>query len=103
MDPVSPEGMPNLTERLNQLIEVGPYRSNAELVQALRQVGADITPAYISILRSGKQTNPSARVLHALSLAFDVDPGFWFDAEVVTSELERLMRVDLAARRDERR
>lgn len=102
MDPVSSDGLPSFTERLNQLIEVSPFRSNVELVQALQRVDLEVTPAYISMLRSGRITNPSARHVHGLSLAFGVDPRVWFDARVATIEIERLLRVDLAGPDDQK-
>lgn len=47
------------------------------LAAKLAAVHCQVTPQYLSALRSGKKSNPSFKLLHALGAVFDVHPA-WF-------------------------
>ncbi|WP_091456430.1 helix-turn-helix domain-containing protein [Actinokineospora iranica] len=50
---------------------------NVALAAALAEVNCQVTPQYLSALRSGKKDNPSYALVHALGRVLDVHPA-WF-------------------------
>ncbi|MBM7814643.1 hypothetical protein [Saccharothrix algeriensis] len=51
--------------------------STADLTAALAEAGHQVTPQYLSALRSGKKDNPNYKLLHALGQVLGVHPA-WF-------------------------
>jgi transcriptional regulator with XRE-family HTH domain len=87
--------------RLNRLFESvyppgrGPHTS-AEVIAALRAEGITMSAPYLSQLRSGNRTNPSAATITALANFFRIKPAFFTDDnyyEQLDSELAWLAGV----------
>ncbi|WP_237522665.1 helix-turn-helix domain-containing protein [Streptomyces sp. SID1328] len=83
-------------ERLFEIVhppERGPF-TNEEVAQQLEQRhGQKISSVYLWKLRTGRNDNPTKRVLEALSKFFGVPASYFFDDEEaaeVTRELEQL-------------
>jgi transcriptional regulator with XRE-family HTH domain len=72
--------------RLNRLFETvyppgrGPHVS-AEVIAALQSEGVIMSAPYLSQLRSGNRTNPSAATMAALANFFRIKPDFFTDDE----------------------
>lgn len=108
IDPLTDTGLPYLAERLNRIIDLyrwlddsGTYvgfRSNQQLADSLTGSGEPTSRAHVSLLRAGKQTNPSARLVSALSQVFGVTPAYWFDESVAAEVLEGMLADDLRSR-----
>ena len=70
--------------RLNRLFDTvyppgrGPHTS-AEVVAALRSEGVTMSAPYLSQLRSGNRTNPSAATMAALANFFRISPAYFVD------------------------
>jgi len=70
--------------RLNSLIDTvypparGPHTS-AEVIVALKLEGVTMSAPYLSQLRSGNRTNPSASTMTALANFFRIKPEFFTD------------------------
>lgn len=102
-------GVPGLAGRLNHLFantsQPGGHGSwtNEQVSGALHEMGAGISGAYLSQLRNGKKTNPSARHLAAVAALFGVPVAYFFDAptaEQLDEDLPVLTAVrDPAVRR----
>ena len=112
IDPLTEHGLPYLAERLNQLIEhhrwideagalVG-FRSNQQLADAVTHAGEPMSRAHVSMLRAGKQDNPSGRLLSALSQVFGVPPAYWFEAAVAGQVLESMLSYNRTVTRPTR-
>lgn len=77
--------IPELAERMEMLFRQHPdpdgeIRSNYYVSHELRRrFGVVVSPQYISYLRSGRRTNPSAALLHAIASIFDVPITYFFD------------------------
>lgn len=102
-------GVPGLADRLNRLFASvsrpggrGLW-TNEKASSALHGMGAGMSGAYLSQLRNGKKTNPSARHLAAVAELFGVPMAYFFDmgaAEQVDADLPLLTAVrDPAVRR----
>lgn len=102
-------GVPGLADRLNRLFASvsrpggrGLW-TNEKASVALHGMGAGMSGAYLSQLRNGKKTNPSARHLAAVAELFGVPMAYFFDmgaAEQVDADLPLLTAVrDPAVRR----
>src|SRR5664279_255373 len=102
-------GVPGLADRLNRLFASvsrpggrGLW-TNEKASAALHGMGAGMSGAYLSQLRNGKKTNPSARHLAAVAELFGVPMAYFFDmgaAEQVDADLPLLTAVrDPAVRR----
>ncbi|MDV8009822.1 MULTISPECIES: transcriptional regulator [Rhodococcus] len=66
--------------RLNALFDSHrPRLTNAQACEALRRQGYPISLPYLSQLRSGVRRAPSAQVIHALAVLFDVPPDYFYD------------------------
>lgn len=91
LDTLGPRGLPDFTLRLNQVIDRHSwidddgsrrrFENNRQIADAITKAGEPISRAYVSMLRAGQQSNPSARLISALCAVFDVPPAFWFDRE----------------------
>jgi len=90
--------------RLNRLFDTvyppgrGPHTS-AEVIAALKAEGITMSAPYLSQLRSGNRTNPSAATMAALANFFRIKPAYFTDDEYyekLDKELTWLatMRVD---------
>ena len=90
--------------RLNRLFDTvyppgrGPHTS-AEVIAALKAEGVTMSAPYLSQLRSGNRTNPSAATMAALANFFRIKPAYFTDDdyyEKLDEELAWLatMRVD---------
>jgi transcriptional regulator with XRE-family HTH domain len=72
--------------RLNRLFDTvyppgrGPHTS-AEVIAALKSEGITMSAPYLSQLRSGNRTNPSAATMAALANFFRIKPAYFTDDE----------------------
>ena len=72
--------------RLNRLFDTvyppgrGPHTS-AEVIAALKAEGVTMSAPYLSQLRSGNRTNPSAATMAALANFFRIKPAYFTDDE----------------------
>lgn len=72
--------------RLNRLFDTvyppgrGPHTS-AEVIAALKSEGITMSAPYLSQLRSGNRTNPSAATMAALANFFRIQPEYFTDDE----------------------
>jgi transcriptional regulator with XRE-family HTH domain len=72
--------------RLNRLFDTvyppgrGPHTS-AEVIAALKAEGITMSAPYLSQLRSGNRTNPSAATMAALANFFRIKPAYFTDNE----------------------
>src|ERR1700678_3760217 len=72
--------------RLNRLFDTvyppgrGPHTS-AEVISALKGEGITMSAPYLSQLRSGNRTNPSAATMAALANFFRIKPAYFTDDE----------------------
>ncbi len=70
--------------RLNRLFDTvyppgrGPHNS-AEVIGALKAEGVTMSAPYLSQLRSGNRTNPSATTMTALANFFRIEPEYFTD------------------------
>jgi transcriptional regulator with XRE-family HTH domain len=95
-------GIPHLAERLNALFTrvpqpgVNQLYSNDRAAKEISAKGVKVTGVYLSLLRSGKQNNPSARLLAAIADLFDVPIDYFFDDEQaakIAAELDLLANL----------
>jgi transcriptional regulator with XRE-family HTH domain len=100
------EGVPHLAERLNDLFArvprpgtTQPY-SNEAAGAELSAAGVSVTGVYLSMLRSGRANNPSARLLAAIASFFGVPISYFFDEDEAASIRDQL--DTLAGLRDAR-
>ncbi|MDX1891725.1 helix-turn-helix domain-containing protein [Mycolicibacterium sp. 050158] len=71
-------------DRLNRLFDTvhppgGPPHTSAEVVTALQSYGVKVSAPYMSQLRLGRRTNPSATTMAALAEFFRVDVRYFTD------------------------
>lgn len=94
------DGVPQLADRLNALFKRVPQPDGQQLytneraAQELTNAGAKVTGTHLSLLRSGKRDNPSARLLAAIADLFDVPIAYFFDdaeARRIDGELELMV------------
>lgn len=99
-------GIPHLASRLDALFVRIPRPgteapwSNDAVAEELTARGINVTAPYLSQLRGGKRTNPSARLLAGIADFFGVPITYFFDDDEharITSQLD-----NLAAARDAR-
>jgi transcriptional regulator with XRE-family HTH domain len=77
-------------ERLGLALSKRGY-TGAQLAAALTEAGIPITRAYVSQLRTGKQTNPTLQVLRALAACLQVSVGWLLGEDTTDSgSLEEL-------------
>ena len=75
---------PTFAERLNRLFDTvyppgrGPHTS-AEVILALKAEGVTMSAPYLSQLRSGNRTNPSAATMAGLANFFRIKPDYFTD------------------------
>ena len=98
------DGVPHLAQRLNALFARIPQPGSAQLytneraAQQITAAGVRVTGTHLSLMRSGKRDNPSARLLAAIADLFDVPITYFFDDDQARS-IEREL-VLLAGLRD---
>lgn len=91
--------MTTFAARLNRLFDTvyppgrGPY-TGSEAVFSLRSAGIKISAPYLSQLRSGNRTNPSAATMSALAAFFGVQPAFFTDDRYYTELDKELTLLD---------
>ena len=90
--------------RLNRLFETvyPPGRgqhTSAEVIAALKAEGITMSAPYLSQLRSGNRTNPSAATMSALANFFRIKPAYFTDDEYF-EKLDQELTL-LAEMRDE--
>ena len=96
--------MTTFAARLNRLFDTvyppgrGQY-TGAEAVAALVEAGIKISAPYLSQLRSGNRTNPSAATMAALARFFGVQSAYFTDDAYYTELEKELTWLD--ATRDE--
>ena len=92
-------GLPHLADRLNVLFARVPQAgtnqryTNDRAAEDLTAAGVSVSGAYLSLLRSGKKNNPTARLLAAIADLFEVPITYFFDddvAERITQQLDTL-------------
>jgi transcriptional regulator with XRE-family HTH domain len=71
-------------ERLDLALNKRSF-TGAQVAAALTEAGIPITRAYVSQLRTGKQTNPTLRVLRALAASLQVSVGWLVGEDYVES------------------
>ncbi|TDD39647.1 helix-turn-helix domain-containing protein [Nonomuraea terrae] len=76
--------MANFAERLDLALTKRGY-TGAQVASALTEAGIPITRAYVSQLRTGKQTNPTLQVLRALATCLQVSVGWLVGDDYVES------------------
>lgn len=90
------DGVPHLAQRLNALFaRIPPPNSrqlytNERAAKEITTAGVRVTGTHLSLMRSGKRDNPSARLLAAIADLFDVPITYFFDedqARNIDSEL----------------
>ena len=70
-------GLPHLADRLNELFARVPRPgtnqpySNDRAAEELSSAGVSVTGAYLGQLRSGKKSNPSARLIAGIAELFE--------------------------------
>lgn len=94
--------MTTFGDRLNQLFAQvypagrGPHTLQ-EVADAINAEGStSISPSYLSQLRSGQKSNPSARTVESLARFFRVQPDFFFDTDYarhMEHDLEMLTKM----------
>lgn len=88
--------------RLNRLVDAGrqsdgtPW-SNAALAKAVTALGVPTSASNLSLLRSGRRSNPSAALVDALAAVFGVPVDFFFGR--TSEEWDRELETVLALRR----
>ncbi|MEU8244960.1 Scr1 family TA system antitoxin-like transcriptional regulator [Nonomuraea sp. NPDC048916] len=83
--------MANIAERLDLALRKRGY-SGAQVAAELTRAGIPITRAYVSQLRTGKQTNPTLQVLRALAACLQVSVGWLVGEEHAEPGAERIPR-----------
>lgn len=94
--------LPHLAERLNFLFAhlsrpgTNLRYTNDQAAAAIRESGGSTSGTYISQLRAGTRTNPSAALIQSLARLFDVPVGYFFDdAEAAKIQKELLTLTQL--------
>jgi transcriptional regulator with XRE-family HTH domain len=84
-----------LSDRLNRLFDVrrpadAPERAytNREVVTACKAAGLELSESHLSELRRGVKQNPTLRTLQAIASFFQVQVGYFTDAEI-PAEVDR--------------
>ncbi|MEU7852960.1 Scr1 family TA system antitoxin-like transcriptional regulator [Nonomuraea sp. NPDC049141] len=88
--------MANFAERLDLALSKRGF-SGAQLAAALTEAGIPITRAYVSQLRTGKQTNPTLQVLRALAACLQVSVGWLLGEDAVDSGAVEELQLRAAA------
>jgi transcriptional regulator with XRE-family HTH domain len=95
-------GLPHLADRLNVLFARVPQAgtnqryTNDRAAEDLTAAGVSVSGGYLSLLRSGKKNNPTARLLAAIADLFEVPITYFFDAdeaERITMQLDTLVAL----------
>ena len=95
-------GLPHLADRLNVLFARVPRPgtnqryTNERAAEELTDAGVSVSGAYLSLLRSGKKNNPTARLLAAIAELFQVPITYFFDAdeaERITQQLDLVVAL----------
>jgi len=90
------------SDRLARLFETvypagrGPYSLQEVAAAITAEGGVKISAPYLSQLRTGQKTNPSAAVVNALARFFHVDPKYFFDedfAHRMDRDLDMLTKI----------
>ena len=95
------DGIPRLAQRIQHLYEVVPQSdgapySNDALAAEVAALGVSVSVAQIANLRAGRQSNPSAVLLHSIAKVFGVPIDYFFDDDTeaaVRAELEALVAL----------
>lgn len=66
------------------------HHSGKTLAGALKEHGHQISESHVSLISAGKQAYPSADLIRALALVYDVSPLYFFDEKVEAQENARL-------------
>jgi transcriptional regulator with XRE-family HTH domain len=86
----------NFAERLDLALSKRGF-SGAQLAAALTEAGIPITRAYVSQLRTGKQTNPTLQVLRALAACLQVSVGWLLGEDALDSGAVEELQLRAAA------
>jgi transcriptional regulator with XRE-family HTH domain len=89
MDSDREQNSSTLSDRLNRLFDVrrpaaSPERAytNREVVTASKAAGFELSESHLSELRRGIKQNPTLRTLQAIASFFQVQVGYFTDAEI---------------------
>jgi transcriptional regulator with XRE-family HTH domain len=89
MDSDREQNSTTLSDRLNRLFDVrrpadSPERAytNREVVTACKAAGFELSESHLSELRRGIKQNPTLRTLQAVASFFQVQVGYFTDAEI---------------------
>ncbi|MFI7642383.1 Scr1 family TA system antitoxin-like transcriptional regulator [Nonomuraea sp. NPDC049400] len=88
--------MANFAERLDLALTKRGF-TGAQVASALTEAGIPITRAYVSQLRTGKQTNPTLQVLRALASCLQVSVGWLVGDDYVESGAVEDLQLRAAA------
>ncbi|MEV1244313.1 Scr1 family TA system antitoxin-like transcriptional regulator [Nonomuraea sp. NPDC050022] len=88
--------MANFAERLGLAMSKRGF-TGAQLAAALTEAGIPITRAYVSQLRTGKQTNPTLQVLRALAACLQVSVGWLLGEDATDSGAVEELQLRAAA------
>ncbi|WP_181019522.1 helix-turn-helix domain-containing protein [Nonomuraea typhae] len=88
--------MANFAERLDHALSKRGY-TGAQVAAALTTAGIPITRAYVSQLRTGKQTNPTLQVLQALASYLQVSVGWLLGEDYLESGAMQDLQLRAAA------
>ncbi|WP_433431330.1 Scr1 family TA system antitoxin-like transcriptional regulator [Nonomuraea sp. CA-141351] len=88
--------MANFAERLDLALTKRGF-TGAQVASALTEAGIPITRAYVSQLRTGKQTNPTLQVLRALASCLQVSVGWLVGDEFLESGAVEDLQLRAAA------
>ncbi|MEV1173201.1 Scr1 family TA system antitoxin-like transcriptional regulator [Nonomuraea sp. NPDC049784] len=88
--------MANFAERLDLALTKRGF-TGAQVASALTEAGIPITRAYVSQLRTGKQTNPTLQVLRALASCLQVSVGWLVGDEYLESGAVEDLQLRAAA------
>lgn len=66
------------------------HHNGKTLAAALQAEGHRISESHVSLISAGKQSYPSADLIRAVALVYDVSPLYFFDEKVEAQENARL-------------
>lgn len=91
-----------LADRLEHLFATIPSPgggawTNVEMALRLESLGISTSPAYVSMLRRGRRSNPSLAIVSGMATVFGVPTAYFYDPEVA-NRLDRDLELLVAVR-----
>lgn len=91
-----PRKLEYLVDNIGQPDGRGRYTNDA-ICRALAELDISATPAYLSLLRKGQRSNPSARLINGLAQVFGVPMEYFFDnpdqEKAINTQIEGLKKL----------